>query len=560
MNLERKKYSDILKTKLLVYFFILFFISIMTFIAWYCNGQSILGIDDANIYKVYMRNFANGDGFVYNINGERVEGFTSLLWTLIGAFFIFFGFPLEISLLILSIFLVSFLLYEIVKFIQINFDLNIFQKISILFFFPYIIIVPGYFEWNILSLMENGIWSFLHVLTLLQIIKWDLINSKRKVKIKILFVLLILCRPESYYFVLVYIFLLFFKQYKKSNSYKISLNENKNFFFVYFITITLLTLFRLIYFNSLLPNTFYAKVSLNLSENCISSLEYLIQSFKTNTFLILVFLITVLFFLFTINKSKNKKQEVNIYLVGVFVLSTIIPIFLSGGDHFQLGRFFQSFMPIYSFFVIITINFYFKKPIVLLTFILLFSVFSSPFTLLHALKYKSTNLIGEWEITMKSREVAFFFNDFFSVMDNYPTQGVITAGASAFYYKGKTIDLMGLNNTIMAHAKKIKNKNAPKNHGSFSKKVFYELKPDLFLFKCDLISKHKFNRNDIINFSFFFQKSFLYIHKDSFFKEKYSLVFLENKKFRNGILVFANNAYLKKLNANKITYTKIHYI
>jgi hypothetical protein len=45
----------------------------------------LVGIDDASIYFVFAKNFAEGHGFVYNPGGERVEGFTSLLWTLIGA-------------------------------------------------------------------------------------------------------------------------------------------------------------------------------------------------------------------------------------------------------------------------------------------------------------------------------------------------------------------------------------------------------------------------------------------------------------------------------------------
>ena len=44
-------------------------------------GRSFIGIGDANIYFIYMRNIANDNGFVY---GENVEGFTSLLWTLKG--------------------------------------------------------------------------------------------------------------------------------------------------------------------------------------------------------------------------------------------------------------------------------------------------------------------------------------------------------------------------------------------------------------------------------------------------------------------------------------------
>ena len=38
-------------------------------------------VDDAFISFRFARNLANGDGLVYNL-GQRVEGFTNLLWTL----------------------------------------------------------------------------------------------------------------------------------------------------------------------------------------------------------------------------------------------------------------------------------------------------------------------------------------------------------------------------------------------------------------------------------------------------------------------------------------------
>lgn len=47
-------------------------------------------VDDAFISFRYARNLANGDGLVYNV-GERVEGFTNFLWTLIMAVVIKFG-------------------------------------------------------------------------------------------------------------------------------------------------------------------------------------------------------------------------------------------------------------------------------------------------------------------------------------------------------------------------------------------------------------------------------------------------------------------------------------
>src|SRR5687767_454301 len=47
-------------------------------------------IDDAFIFYRYAVNLANGEGLVFNI-GERVEGITSLLWTLLVAGGALFG-------------------------------------------------------------------------------------------------------------------------------------------------------------------------------------------------------------------------------------------------------------------------------------------------------------------------------------------------------------------------------------------------------------------------------------------------------------------------------------
>jgi hypothetical protein len=78
-----------------------------TSFSFYKLHNPLNGIDDANIYFVYARNLASGHGFVYNIGGERVEGFTSLLWTVISALaFKFFAFP-EFILLLINVALVS---------------------------------------------------------------------------------------------------------------------------------------------------------------------------------------------------------------------------------------------------------------------------------------------------------------------------------------------------------------------------------------------------------------------------------------------------------------------
>jgi len=48
----------------------LLIIIVGTIIAWNANGRSLIGVDDAQIYFVYMQNLADGHGFVYNVGGE----------------------------------------------------------------------------------------------------------------------------------------------------------------------------------------------------------------------------------------------------------------------------------------------------------------------------------------------------------------------------------------------------------------------------------------------------------------------------------------------------------
>ena len=54
-------------------------------LAQFLSSTPLVGYDDANIFLVYARNIAGGHGFVYNVGGERVEGFTSPAWVLLCA-------------------------------------------------------------------------------------------------------------------------------------------------------------------------------------------------------------------------------------------------------------------------------------------------------------------------------------------------------------------------------------------------------------------------------------------------------------------------------------------
>src|SRR5690242_13300954 len=82
--------------------------------------RSYLGIDDAFIYFVYAKNLAHGHGFVYNVGGERVEGFTSMLWVLICSLFyrLFSENYFRQALVLLNIAMVSFALFRLTDFLD----------------------------------------------------------------------------------------------------------------------------------------------------------------------------------------------------------------------------------------------------------------------------------------------------------------------------------------------------------------------------------------------------------------------------------------------------------
>lgn len=53
----------------------------LAYVSW-LKYDAILGVDDAQIAFAYAAHQADGEGFVYNRGGERVEGFTAMLWVL----------------------------------------------------------------------------------------------------------------------------------------------------------------------------------------------------------------------------------------------------------------------------------------------------------------------------------------------------------------------------------------------------------------------------------------------------------------------------------------------
>ncbi|MEJ8590532.1 hypothetical protein JSO54_04685 [Riemerella anatipestifer] len=506
-----------------------------------------------------MRNFANGYGFVYNIGGERVEGFTSLLWTLIGAIFFLILKAPEKLLLLVNITIISYTLYDVSNYIDRR--KGSFTRRS-LFFLAVIGVTPGFIDWTILSLMETGLWGFLLTLVSLKILRYKSTESKFKhyFTLCILYVLLLLCRPESMFLVPFFIMVSSIKEYFLSRLLKSVIIGTLINCFTFAITLFLLLFWRVKYFGYPLPNTYYAKVSNSRIDNLLSGIEYLSTLFFQKPF-ILVLLFFSIWFVFK-SFSKNKAVLANTILVAIVGVSMLVPLF-SGGDHFGLHRFIVPIIPLIVLLLVIVLRdlgFFTGKTKLILLFFLIF--FSNEYNYKDCFTEVRYPLIQEWFLAIGGREESRKMNLFFKDNKVLPSQGVIPAGGFAFGYEGETIDLLGLNNTKMAHADKVKDRHLPKNHASFNLDIFFELSPDVLWYQdCKFVkpselvpARFKIDSNEG------YAKILKNIHLDKRFIENYGFFEIFHSKNKEySLRIFANRKFVNSLDTSVYKVVPITY-
>jgi arabinofuranosyltransferase len=541
------------------YLGILLYSIFFTAIVSYINAHSLIGIDDANIYMVYMKNFAQGHGFVYNVGGEKVEGFTSLLWTLIGAFFFWISNRPELLLLVFSLLVVSYALWKICLSINLIYGNKHFFSLEVILFLGLLIALPGYFEWTVLALMDTGLWGSLLILLALHVLNFNSspYSKANKGYFSILIFLLCLCRPESMVWGPFFLLAEAYRLYEPSKNRKQNMERLAPMFVVFLATQVLLLLWRKSYFGYPFPNTFYAKVSSDLVANAKAGLVYLLDYFHQAPFHLLIFffaIIVAMKFLFQIVKTHGSDQKLNtnafrsFVLLGIIFISLLLPIY-AGGDHFTYFRIMQPTVPLAFLAFIFTLQFFqFKMDVLWLPFILVFALFTSGDNLFHTFRKRNSPFQAPLMWGLEGRRKSELLNEFFKVLPKYPSQGVFAAGGRAFSYRGVTIDLLGLNNVKMAHADKIKDRNLPKNHASFNKGVFYEQKPDIISYQEDFIPisdtlNYVFAKRDPIKFA----KNINYEKK---FKEEYSDCLIIRKGFPQALHIVASNDFLNSLDSS----------
>ena len=490
-----------------------------------------LGTDDAHIYFVYMRNIAENYGFVYQRGDIEVEGFTSVLWTLIGSvFYKIYSKPHQF-LYVTNLLLMFFCFWQANDYIR-NIS-KISRKYFYLLFILLVLLSPGFILWNVFSLLETGLWTFLVFSTVLNILNTS--KYKNIFVFNLLLCLLIFTRPESLLLVPFFIFWKFAFIYQDSRNLKYTAELLLSSFLTFITSLLFLHTWRFFHFNLLFPNTYYAKASGSSFRTLYDGINYNFLFFSENIIYAVILMAVGLYIIKTIKKDNLLEENFKIYfLFSVLLLGTIIPV-IGGSDHFGLYRFMQPLIPIFWL-----LAFHFTKipKKIYLIAILCLGIFE-PQSFFAQLVLKKTNPAKvEWEIVHTNRADAENLNKMFSEITR-PSAGLLAAGAFAYYYHGNSIDLLGLNNFKMAHADRIKI--GPKNHAAFSKKIFYEQTPDLIVSNIFVGPQNKEGQINFIKIGSWESQLLKGIQDDIEFRLLYGNYIIEDKKTR---LVL--KAYIKK--------------
>jgi arabinofuranosyltransferase len=476
---------------------VLLLVSVAGWAIWARFEYPRAGIDDANIFFVYAQNVANGHGFVYNVGGERVEGFSSLLWTLIcSAVFRVFDQP-EVVLLLINVILISFGITAAISYIQRLFSRGQYSYLNAVFasslFLALLLTSPMYLAWNLVSLMENPLWSTLVLLAALFVIR-DELSGKLIYGIFLpLSVLLLLTRPEAYAWVAVLTGILYVRR-ALDFGWKHAVREFIPLLTTILLAIAGLTLFRIVYFGYPLPNTYYAKVSPSFLYNMFQGTKYAVQYFVSNPIVSIAIAAAALNAVNTVLLLMEGKitNDGPLFLPVLAGTGLLLPM-VTGGDHFSSFRFYQAVYPILLLCLVHSLWFVLPQyiQIGLTSSVLrrsqaifafsLIVLFAAGLVLYQVRDWVASEELSEmsdeFEFAEDGRETGQFVGELFAAEPSLPAIGVIRAGGIKYPYPGQIIDLMGLNNLTMAHNGG--ERKGEKNHAAFEKATFFQLHPDL---------------------------------------------------------------------------------
>jgi hypothetical protein len=235
---------------------------------------------------------------------------------------------------------------------------------------------------------------------------------------------------------------------------------------------------------------------------------------------------------------------------------------ITGGDHFGSFRIYQNIYPIEILCLLyfvknilpnyigqnessgvspLKLNAYKSIP----TFLLALIFIPSQLSMWNSIK---SELSIEFEVADYGRKNGALIQQLFFALPRLPSLGVVTSGGIKYSYAGEIVDLMGLNNTIMAHNHG--DRKGIKNHAAFDIQTFYKLQPDILWPRTVIEKNWRYSESEIKG-SWENKEGLKGLFDDPDFLNLYTFVKVSNK-IENGYALVAwfKKDFLKQLESN----------
>jgi arabinofuranosyltransferase len=435
-------------------------------LTWIVLDPSV-GFDDANITQAYARNIAEGHGYVYNVGGERVEGSTSFLWTLLNVAGFAIGQPILFVTALCFVITAATLDCARATAVALSGSQSA-GVIAVLLFNVF----PAYFAWSLWSLMDAGL--FVLAITALSAAIFAARGAVRAASVVVLCALLPLVRPEG--IVVAVGAALFLAAAARGHAEYAGLWWKAGASAL--AALAAVTAFRVGYFGHPAPNTFYAKTSSDIAGQAVQGLHYVWDWLgePQNFALILATGLAC-----SILSAATGRMRLYGWYVLFLVTGGMLTYTFLGGDHFGGGRFFLYIIPL-ALPAIAVASLRLTRgmeaagtralPGAIAAVALLFAVglVSGKFAI------TDYGLARELRYAEAGRDLGQRLNTW---VGPDRSVAVIAAGGVRMGYDGVILDVLGLNWSRMAHSEATVATDRPKNHGGFVDGVFLDARPDI---------------------------------------------------------------------------------
>ncbi len=423
-----------------------------------CDHYSFVQ-DDAYISFRYAANFIDGQGLVYN-QGERVEGYTNFLWV-VGL--IFFKKLLGLDYVLSArIFGVGFGagLFALIAFLAFRDDRE--KPITPVLYSLILMLSCAAIPYWSISGLETSAYAFM--------ILAALTSELYKPRLTAVFlVAATLLRPDG----AVAWAIIFIHRIISDRRGAIELTV------IYALLLAPFTFFKLFYYGSLLPNTFYAKSGLGLNY-IASGWEYAVHFFRTVGVYGLILVPIALMAPLLWRKYR---------LLYLFIVTYTAYIIFVGGDVLKVYRFFLPIIPILFFLLMASLQVLVEKIMrkfsakggykwmIVAPLIVIFAAASQ----LLARKHVNTFLANERGFTSKMQFAASMMKQY---MGPSFTIAASTIGVLGYELRGhRMIDMLGLTDKYIArHPENIPGLESTWKERRYNSRYILEQQPDIIMF------------------------------------------------------------------------------